>query len=344
MKKQNKIIIFSLVCVILIITAFSPSFSPVSGYQSVTAEWNQVLWENAQGTSSTFIKPLEGTTFSWDADATGTETNGAIPDGMSNLPTITGQVENPKFDRNIDYHSWWVNDTVSAANPTGIASHYEWAIDIYTMNINFYAYQGTEYFSLSKPEVWVALQNNFDSVFKVLGAEDAASYVIYAQTENYTFVPADAGWHLIQPSVGNFELMFLSGMTITPEIPESGSDLDFTKLTPYSHIALAFVLEQFGQAWLGSAPTVNMIVELNVLTVGRFDYVLTYVKGGDNDIAPVGELGLFASMAAALGAGWSALMDGFAELGNALFGPLVTVAVVAICIVVIIIIWRRDKQ
>ena len=343
MEKQNKIIIFALVCVILVVTA-SYNFNPVSGYQSMTAEWNQVYWENAQDTSSTFIKPLEGTTFSWNADNTGIETNGAIPDGMSDFPTITGQVENPKFDRNINYHSWWVNDTVSAADPTGTASQYEWAIDIYTLNVNFYAYQGVEYFSASKPEVWVELKNNFDSVFNVLGAEDAASYVIYAQTENYTWTPEDAGWHIIQPSVSDFEVMFLDGQTVTPEIPESGSDLDFTKLTPYSHIALAFVFEQFGQAWGGSAPTVNMVVELNVLTVGRFDYVLTYSAGGVNQIAPTGELGIFASMAAALEAGWSALMDGFTGLGSALFAPLITVAIIAVCGVIIIFVWRRDRK
>lgn len=345
MQKQDKLVIISMLCVILFVTA-SYSFNPsaLSGYQSITAEWYQVYWENAQSSGKLFTKELSGSTFSWNPDNIYADSGGEIADGMSNLPTITGQVENPKYDRNIDYYDWWINDTVSAANPSGLARHFEWAIDIYTMNVNFYAYMGSTYFVNSKPEIWVELQNNFDSVFSVLGAEDAASYIIYAQTEEYTWYPQDAGWHIIQPSVGNFELMFLDGSTVTPTVPQEGSNLDFAKLTPFSHIAIKFILEQFGKADYGAAPTVNMVVELNVLTVGRFDYVLTYVSGGENQAAPVGVPGLFASIAEALAAGYNALMDGFVGLGEAMFAPLVTAAIIVVCVIVIIFIVRRSRQ
>jgi len=339
---KDPIVIFSISIILISGTIIGTAYgsSSVSGYQSVTAEFYQVYWPYAQDTTKTFVKPLDGPTLSWNADATGVETKGLIPDGSSDLPTITGSVENPKFDRNIEYHDWWVNDTVSTENPEGVASHYEWAIDIYTMNVNFYAYQSTTYFTSSKPQVWVELQNNVKSVFENLGADAAASYIIYAQTEKYTYTPEDAGWHIIQPDVGNFKLMFLDGNIAVPTQPQEGSNLDFENLKPYSHIAISFEMEQFGQAYLGSAPTVNMIVELNILTVGRFDYVLTYVAGGDNDISPIGEIGLFAGIGAALGAGYSALMDGLSDLGDSFTGPLISIAIIAIVVFASILLIR----
>jgi len=339
---KDPVVILSIAVILVSGTVIGTAFgsSSVSGYQSVSAEFYQVYWPNAQDSGKTFIKPLDGSTFSWNPDDIYTDSSGTILDQWWDAPTITGSVENPKFNRNINYHDWWVNDTVTADNPTGTASHYEWSIDIYTMNVNFYAYNGLSYFPNSKPEIWVDIQNNALSVFENLGAEAAASYVIYAQTEEYTWIPEDAGWHIIQPSVGNFDLMFLDGNIITPSAPQEGSDLNFDNLLQYSHIAIAFELEQFGQALFGSAPTVQMIVELNILTVGRFDYVLTYVEGGGDDIAPIGEKGLFLTMAEAIDAGWSGLVDGLGTLGESFTGPLVAIAIIAIVVFAAVVILR----
>lgn len=326
-KKKRQILILSIIIGGLLFTSSTLfSTSSLSGYQSITAEFYQVYWPNAQGTGKTLVKPLSGSVMSWDQDNIYADSGGLIIDGSSDLQSISASVENPKFNRSINYNEWWINDTVTASNPTGEAKHFEWSIDVYTMNINFYA-SGKE-ISTSIPEIWVELQNNVDSVFTNFGAEEAASYVIYAQTEKYNYAPADAGWHIIQPTVGNFELMFLDGSTISPSAPPEGSDLDFDKLTPYSHIAIKFELYQFGQANFGSAPTVQMIVELNILTVGRFDYVLTYVEGGDDDIAPVGQLGLWASMGAGLEQGLSGLGD---MLGDVL--PSINVELIVLIVV-----------
>jgi len=345
MDKRLKYIIVSLCCVGITVVSSSAFLTPVSGYQSMTAEWYQVVWPNAQTGTTTFTKSLSGSTFNWNPDATGIDSNGAIPDGTDDLSTVAGECENPKFDHHPDgdmfYNDWWINDTVSASNPTGEAKHYEWAIDIYTMNINFYAIGGAAYF-INPPQIWLELQNNYDSVFSNLGAEAAVSYVIYAQTEEYTWTPESAGWHTISPAVGNFEFKFLDGSTaIPPGVPEEDSDLNFANLQQYSDVAIPFTLTQFGKDRAGSAPTVNMVIELNILTLGRFDYVLIYEAGGENQIAPIGELGILDSIGAALGAGFGALMDGFAGLGDSLVAPVVAICVMAGLVMVIIVILRR---
>lgn len=336
--------VIAIIAICMIIGAgMTASFSPVSGYQSMTAQWHSVRWPNAQDSGELFVMPLNGTTFSWNPDNIYADSDGLIPDGMSDLPTIAGEVENPKFDRNIEYHDWWDNDTVSASNPNGTAMHYEWAIDIYTSNVVFRAVGGQIAFS-TPPRILVELENNFDSVFSVLGAEFAASYVIYAQTQNYTWVPADAGWHIISPTVGNFELIFLGNPVAPPMEFEEGSELNFANLASYANVALPFELTEFGTALWGSAPVVTMVVELNVLTVGRFDHVLTYVSGGDNQIAPIGSLGVLASMSAAIAAGFGALMDGFAGLGSSLFAPLLSLGMIVVGAVILVIIIRRKRQ
>lgn len=342
MENKHKYVIITAVLITMLAVSSTALFTTsVSGYQSMTAEWYQVVWPNAQTGTQTFTKSLNGTTFNWNPDATGIETDGAIPDGMDDLSTIAGEVESLKFDRNINYNDWWLNDTVSASNPDGEARHFEWAIDIYTMNVNFYAIGGAAYF-INPPIISVELQNNFDSVFNVLGAEDAASYVLYAQTEEYTWEPTDAGWHTISPTVGNFEMTFLDGSTaVPPDVPVEGSDLDFSVLEQYSHVAIPFELTQFGKDRAGSAPTVNMLIEMNILTIGRFDYALTYEAAGDDQIAPIGELGVLAGIGAALGAGFGALMDGFAEVGGAIAAPLIAIAVIVGGVVVIFIVIKR---
>lgn len=341
--KQKYIIVATCLLTILLVSSTLP-FSSVSGYQSMTANWYKVHWPDAQDTTTLYEKDLRldtpnPTTFIFDADQTGPE----VPDGMSNLNTYSGEIENLKFDRNINYHDWWVNDTVSATNPTGEAKHYEWAIDIYTMNVNFYATAGTQF--AEGLEIWAEIENNYESVFNILGAEAAVSYVLYAETASYEFAPADAGWHLILPAVGDFEMMFMSGTTaVPPGVPQDGSDLDFSVLEKYSHVAIPFKFVKFGTALWGSDCTVNMVVNLNVLTIGRFDYALTYVEGGDNDVGPIGELGLFAGIGAALGAGFNALMDGFVGLGEGLFGPIVAVVVIGGCIVVLVLVLKKGRD
>jgi hypothetical protein len=347
------IVVTIIALIVVIPTAAILLGGSLSGYQSVTANWYKVVWPNAQTGTKTFTKSLSGPTFNWNPDATGVETNGAIPDGADDLSTISGTVENPKFDRHPAgdqfYNSWWINDTVSESNPTGEAKRYEWSIDIYTLNINIRAVGGTAYF-INPPQIWIEIQNNVNSVFKNTGAEEAASYVIYAQTESYSWQPASAGWHIIDPTTGNFEIKTIDTTAPIPPVPEEGSNLNFDNLAKYSHVALPLTLTQFGTARFGSEPVVNMVVELSILTLGRWDYVLTYVSGGDNDIAPVGDLGVFDSFGAAIGAGLSALGDGLSNIFGAALGPIIGIAVIVIVIVVFILIlrtglsFRKKKQ
>lgn len=345
MNEKHKYVIITIALVTILMVSSSALFTTsVSGYQSMTAEWYQVVWPNAQTGTKTFIKPLNGTTFNWNPDATGIETGGEIPDGADDMSTIAGQVESLKFVENINYNHWWLNDTVSASNPEGEARHFEWAIDLYTINVNFNAIGGSAYF-INPPQIWVELENNYQSVFNVLGAEDAVSYVLYAQTEEYSWAPESAGWHIINPTVGNFDIIFLDGTeAVPPAVPENGSDLDFEALEPYSHVAIPFELTEFGTAPFGSAPTVNMLVELNILTMGRWDYALTYVEAGEDQMAPIGALGILDGIGAALGAGFGALMDGFTGLAEGLTAPLIAIAVIVGAIVVIFIVLKMGGR
>lgn len=296
------------------------SLSALSGYQSVTAQWDRIYWENPQGLhpDEVFEKQVSGPTVQWDADDIA-----PLADGWDNMNEYLAEIENPKFDHNIDgsYKSWWVNDTVSASNPTGEARRYEYAIDIYTMNVNFRTLgQGTV--GADGVEFWCELQNNVDAVFSELGAEGAASYVIYAQTEEYNFAPDSSYHHIISPTTGNFEIFFLDTGVESPPAIQEGSDLNFDALTPFSHVGIKFTFADFGRGLGESDVVVQMIVELNILTVGRFDHVLTYVEGGDNDIAPLGGLGIVDGIGAAIAAGMSALGD------SGLTPMLVSIAVI----------------
>lgn len=335
-RKHKQLIITMCVITIIIVSSSTMFASSVSGYQSITAEWYQVRWPNAQETEHTLVWPMSGTVIQWDGD----DTQGVFDDKFWDRNSYSAELEQPKFLENIDYHEWWINDTVSAASPTGEARHFEWSIDLYTLNVNF---RGTGGVALcTGVEFWVELKNNIDSVFKVLGAEDAASYIIYAQTEEYTWEPESAPHHIILPTVSNFELFFLDvGETVSPGIPEEGSDLDFSRLEPYSHVAIKFVFDDFGTEWGDTEPVVNMLIELNVLTVGRFDYVLTYVAAGEDQVAPRGQLGFFDGIGAALAAGFDALMDGFVSLTDALVAPLMAIAVITVCVLIIFIVLRR---
>lgn len=311
--------------------------SAFGGYQSITAKFDKVSWigtPNHQWTTA-HIEDVNTNIITFDG-------NDAIFYGpASNTPPIItdfngykAEIENPKFDRNLAYNDWWLNDTVSAANPTGEAKHYEWSIDIYTVNVNFVVLSGL--YPCYGMKVWAEFENNYNSVFSVLGAEAAASYVIYAQTENYTSNPAG---EIISPQVSNFELQFLSG-TITPGVPAEGSDLNFATLTPYSHVTICFTFDDFGSLWGEGQPAVNMVLELNVLTVGRFDYVLTYVAGGDNDAAQRGLLGIFEGIGAALAAGYDALVSGAERILGAAMGPLFMIAMIAIAVLGVVLIAR----
>ncbi|MBY8999062.1 MAG: hypothetical protein KGD60_15150, partial [Candidatus Thorarchaeota archaeon] len=326
-RKAKYLIITACLVTILVVSSSTMFATSLSGYQSITAEWHKVVWEYDDG--SPYEYQISGTIGQWDA-------SDAQPDGY-NRNTYSGEVEQPKWDRNINYHDWWLNDTVTAGDPEGEARHFEWAIDIYTVNVNFRATEGIQ--GADGAEWWLQFQNNVESVFKVLGAEDAVSYIIYAQTEEYTKDPADHGHAIILPTVSNFEMEFLDGtVAVPPGIPENGSDLEFDKLEQYSNIAIKFLFDDFAVVWLGPEPTVNMVVELNVLTIGRFDYALSYVEAGENEIAPRGALGVFESIGAAIAAGWGGLMDGFVGIAGAVVGPLMAIAVIVVCVVVIIIV------
>lgn len=334
MKLNPKILLGVAVLTIIIIGGSTAAFSTsLSGYQSITGNWYKVRWPNAQGSEFTLEWPQSGTIVQWDGD----DTQGKFADGMTDLNTYSAETEQPKYSHNIRYKEWWINDTVSAGSPTGTAVHYEWAIDIYTLNVNFRVTAG--YGGCQGVEFWLEMQNNVDSVFSVLGAEEAASYIIFAQTENYTWTPTSAPHHIILPTVSNFELFFLTaGETVAPGIPEEGSDLDFARLTPYSHVGIRFVFDDFGAGWGETQPTVNMLVELNVLTLGRFDYVLSYVEAGEDEAAPMGNLGALDSIGAALDAGYGALLDGMTGMGLGDIDWTLVVIVIALVIVFYVII------
>ena len=67
---------------------------------------------------------------------------------------------------------------------------------------------------------------------------------------------------------------------------------------------------------------------------------MDYVSGGDDDVIPIGNIGIFSSMAMAIGAGFSGLMDGLSILGDAFTGPLIAIAVIAIVLFTGIILVR----
>ena len=91
-------------CVITIIAVSSSTLfaSSVSGYQSITAEWYQVRWPNAQETDHTLVWPKNGTVIQWDGD----DTQGVFADKFWDRDSYSAELEQPKFLENIDYHDW----------------------------------------------------------------------------------------------------------------------------------------------------------------------------------------------------------------------------------------------
>lgn len=345
MDKRIRISIITVSLITILLVSSGVFFSPVSGYQSMTAEWYKVKWDYPlEFNPNPYTKALDGAYVTWDGDETDSISKTG---GWSDLNAYSAECSDPKFDHNINYNDWWSNDTVSASNTEGTAQHYEWALDIYTLNINFATVSGDVGCDAQSQfgygaEFWLELQNNYESVFKILGAEAAVSYVIYAETGEYSWTPDTAANHRILPTTDKFDIIFLDGtQAVPPGIPEEGSNLDFASLERYSHVSLKFLFAQFGRAGTGTDVTVNMVVNLNILTIGRFDYKLTYAAAGQNEIAPMGNLGILDGIGAALGAGYNALMDGFVDAADALFAPLVTLAVMAVCGVIIIIVIRR---
>lgn len=345
METKHEYIIITVVLITMLAVSSTAFFSPVSGYQSMTAEWYQVRWDYPlEFEPNPYTKSLEGAYVTWDGDETDTI---SLTGGWSDLNAYSASTSDPKFDRNINYNDWWMNDTVSAANPDGDAKHYEWAIDIYTLNVNFATLSGDVGCDAQSnfgfgAEFWLELENNYNSVFDVLGAEDAVSYILYAEVGEYSWVPVEVGNHRVLPMTDKFDIMFLDGtVAVPPQIPETGSDLDFAALEPYSHVAIKFLFADFGKAGTGTDVTVNHVINLNILTIGRFDYALTYVEAGSNEIEPMGDLGLIDGIAASLGAGFGALVDGFTGLTGALVAPLITIAVIVGGVLVIFIILKR---
>lgn len=337
--------IMAVAVVTILIVSMSLPFSSVSGYQSMTAEWYQVRWDYPlEFSPNPYSKDLSGAYVTWDGDETDSVSKTG---GWSNLNAYSAETSDPKYDSNLDYNDWWLNDTVTESNPNGDAKHYEWSIDRYTLNVNFATLSGDVGCDAQSnngygAEFWLELQNNYESVFRILGAEGAVSYVLYAEVDVYEWAPSTAANHRILPSVDKFDIMFLDGTTaLPPDVPEEGSDLNFATLEQFSHVALRFSFAQFGRAGAGTDVTVHYVINLSVLTIGRFDYRLTYVEGGDNSIAPIGNFGLLDGIGAALGAGYSALMDGFADLGSALVAPLFALGIVIVCVIVLIMVWRR---
>lgn len=346
MDRRLKYAVIATALITIIIVSSGALFSPVSGYQSMTADWYQVRWDYplAFGTNNPYVKDVEGAYITWDADETDSI---SVSGGWSDLNAYSASTSDPKFDHNINYADWWVNDTISESSPTGTGQHFEWAIDIYTLNVNFATLSGDVGADAQSntgygAEMWLELENNYQSVFDVLGAEDAVSYVIYAEVGEYEWVPDTAANHRILPMTDKFEIKFLDGsVAVPPDIPQEGSDLNFAVLEQFSHIALQFYFADFGRAGAGTDVTVHYVINLNILTIGRFDYALSYREAGGNEAEPMGDLGFLDGIGAALGAGFGALMDGFVGLADSFFGPLVTLAVIAVCIVIIIIVLRR---
>lgn len=345
MENKQKYMIITAVLITMLVLTGTSLLSPVSGYQSMTAEWYQVRWDYPlEFEPNPYIKELNGSYVTWDGDETDTI---SITGGYSDLNSYSATTSDPKFDHNINYNNWWLNDTVSASNPDGDAKHFEWAIDIYTLNVNFATLSGNTGCDAQTntgygAEFWLELENNYNSVFEILGAERAVSYILYAETYEYSWVPETAANHRIQPMTDKFDIMFLDGtVTVPPEVPQEGSDLDFDTLEPYSHVAIKFLFADFGRGYADTDTTVNMVINLNILTIGRFDYKLTYVEAGENEIEPMGDLGLIDGMFASIQAGYGALVDGFVELGAGLMGPLVTIAVIVCGVLVIFIVLKR---
>lgn len=335
----------SLIIISFLIGSIFMSGYSLGGYSSVVAEWDRIEWEDPYLTDpyGKSITEIYGTTWTWDGnDVTAPyNLNPAAGDiYMTDWTRYSGNIDQPKFDHNIDYHGWWINDTVTENNPVGEAEHFEWTVDEYRMMITFNTHGSFGLEKAGNAIWWLNIKNNFESVFSQLGAEKASSYVIGAYVGNYTWAPLSANWHLINPVQGTYDLYYVEGDTVPPPGFEEGSEIDFTSLEKYSNIEIQFSFADYGSQWLGSDCTVNIEVYLNVLTVGRFDHVLTYESGGENSDAPVGAAGAYDSIAGALEAGLSGLADISGELLSEAYGPIIFIAVIVCGIMVLVIVIR----
>lgn len=329
----------SLIILSFLVGSIFMSGYSLGGYSSVVAEWDRIEWEDPfpNDIYGASVTEVFGTSITWDGNDV---TEPLSLSYWTDWTRYSGNIDQPKFDHNIEYHGWWINETVSESNPSGNAEHYEWTIDEYRMMVTFNTHG---YYGLEKtPDAvwWLNIKNNFQSVFSVLGAEEASSYVIGAYVGNYSWAPLSANWHIINPVQGSYDLYYVDGNTIPPPAFEEGSEIDFTLIEKYSNIEIQFSFTDFGVQALGSDCTVNIEVYLNVLTVGRFDHVLTYESGGDNSLAPVGAAGVYDSIAGALEAGLSGLADIAGELLNEAYGPIIFIAVIVSGIMIMVIVVR----
>jgi len=335
---DRNLLIISVVAVLILSVSYL-NFSPVglSGYQSVVAEWHSVTWDTYTDTGGTvwpaYEEDLSGTSMVFD----GNDRFGSGI-GISDWCRYSGNIDQPKFDHNLEYHDWWINDTVTAENPTGEAKHYEYSIDQYRMMITLISHgvYGTQICDGVK--FWFEIYNNAESVFENLGAEEAASFIVHAYVGNYTWIPETVNHHIVNPNQGSFDLTYVNSSTVAPDALEEGSGLDFDQLEKYSHIKSEIEVVDFGTEIFGTDVTINLEVYLNVLTVGRFDHVLTYEAGGENSDAPIGNSGIFDSIAAALDAGYSALMDEASDLLNEAWLPIMMIVVGIFAVLIIIIV------
>jgi hypothetical protein len=217
---------------------------------------------------------------------------------------------------------------------TGVEQReYEWGIDMYTVMVSISTVAAYGDYACDGATFWLRFQNNAFTVFQ--NADEAAAYIIQAHVASYTYTENHPN-HIVLPTQGAYELEFVGENVVEP--PDwfaDNQDIDLEALAPYSDVEIPFKIADLSPAIGGVDCTVNIVVELNVLRVGRWNYVLDYESGGRNRNATGGSWGFFGTIMNSLAgmADWwtDQLGDFVGDIGLSFLLPL---AVLAIAVVI----------
>jgi hypothetical protein len=248
------------------------------------------------------------------------------------------ETDQPKFDRNLETHEFQVNGSyVYDENGVIIGRDlrdYEWAIDIYTVIVSISTVAAYGDYACDGATFWLRFQNNAFTVFE--NADDAAGYVIQAHVASYTYTENHPN-HIVLPTQGAYEIRFVGENVVDPpEAFEDNKDIDFEALRPFSDVEIPFKIVDLSPQIGGADCTVNILIELNVLRAGVWNFVLDYESGGINRNATEGSAGFFGTIMNSLAAGaewWlDTTGDFLGDLGLSLILPLALLAIAVLVI------------
>ncbi len=308
----------------------APSFlqRTVGGFESITADWNRVTWNEYTDTSGVvwpyYEKNFDFLTDTWDGNERFGSGLGIVDWARYRLET-----DQPKFNRTLETHPFTLNGSYVYNDNgaiTGIEQRdYEWGIDQYTVSVSISTVAAYGKFATDGATFWLRFQNNAFTVFD--NPDDAAGYIIQAHVGSYSYTLNHPN-HIVVPTQGAYELNFVGVAEVAPpEYLSQAQDIDLAALQPFSDVEIPFKIVDLSPDVAGADCTVNVIVVLNVLRVGVWNYILDYESGGRDRGGTGGSSGWIGTLVDSVLNGIGDLLGG---MDLVWLWPIVILAIVAL--------------